>query len=193
MATTAHLGPGRRVVVVLSAIALAVMPICDTWFESNTDLAEDRRFLIANNRQSIRGVDVDRSVLPGIAIGMRNGDGAANADQSVFAPPPNGRGRMMLYAVLIVLILAVNAIVFVVGMSSAWRTDHAVSLQVIAAIAQANLLIAILHRQQWLVSLVGFRATNAPKSLPLAIRWRLAQYYHFGGAHIGAAISGTLW
>jgi hypothetical protein len=68
-----------------------------------------------------------------------------------------------------------------------------VSLQVIAAIAQANLLIAILHRQQWLVSLVGFLATNAPKSLPLAIRWRLAQYYHFGGAHIGAAISGTLW
>jgi hypothetical protein len=136
---------------------------------------------------------VDRSVSPPTAIGTRNGDGVASADQSVFAPPPNGRGRMMLYGFLIVLVLAVNAIVFVVGMSAGWWADRAVSLQVIAAIAQANLLIAILHRQQWVVSLIGFLATNAPNSLPLAIRWRLAQYYHFGGVHIGAAIAGTLW
>ncbi|TDO09981.1 hypothetical protein EV580_4266 [Mycobacterium sp. BK086] len=130
---------------------------------------------------------MDRSVSPQVA------NGTQNAEESNFAPPPGGRGRLMLYATLIVGVLAINAIVLVIGIAAGWWADSAVSLQLIAAIAQVNLLVAVLHRQQWMVSLIGFLATNAPKSLPLAIRWRLAQYYHFGGVHIGAAIAGTLW
>jgi len=130
---------------------------------------------------------VDSSASPPAATGT------PTAEESDFAPPPSGRGRLMLYGVFIVVILAANAIAFIVGLSAGWWSDRAASLQVIAAFAQVNLLVAILHRQQWMVSFIGWVATNAPKSLPLAIRWRLGQYYHFGGVHIGAAIAGTLW
>lgn len=106
---------------------------------------------------------------------------------------PRGRKRLMPYVVLMVAVLAVNAAVFAWGAVAGWWEPHARSLQVIAAISQVNLLIAVLPRQHWAVNLVSWLATRPSTNWPLAIRWRLAQYYHVGGAHIGAALSGTLW
>ena len=56
-----------------------------------------------------------------------------------------------------------------------------------------NLLFAILPRQHWLVNSVSWLATRPSTDWPLRIRWGLAQYYHVGGAHVGAALAGTLW
>lgn len=104
-----------------------------------------------------------------------------------------GRARLMPYIVLMALVLVINLLVFAWGAVAGWWQPHARSLQVIAAISQVNLLIAVLPRQHWVVNLVSWLATRPSTKWPLAIRWRLAQYYHVGGAHIGAALSGTLW
>ena len=99
----------------------------------------------------------------------------------------------MLYAVLIVSVLLVNAILFTGGAVAGWWQPHAHSLQIIAAITQANLLFAILPRQHWMVNAISAITTRAPTSWPLKLRWRLAQYYHIGGLHIGGALAGTAW
>jgi len=99
----------------------------------------------------------------------------------------------MLYAVLFVAVVAVNLCVFGIGLPLGWWQPNAHSLQIMAAISQFNLLFAILPRQHWVVNLVSETATHAPISWPLALRWRLAQYYHVGGLHVGGAVSGTLW
>lgn len=99
----------------------------------------------------------------------------------------------MLYAVLLVIVLVVNIAVFIVGLFFDWWMPTAHSLQIIAAISQVNILFAVLPRQYWVVNLISAVATRAPVSWPLALRWRLAQYYHVGGLHVGGAIAGTLW
>ncbi len=106
---------------------------------------------------------------------------------------PRGRRRVMLYVVLLVGVLAVNALVFGWGMAAGWWQPRAGSLQVIAALSQVNLLFAILPRQHWMVNLISWLATRAPTSWPLMLRWRLAQYYHVGGLHVGGALAGTAW
>lgn len=103
------------------------------------------------------------------------------------------RSRAMLYVILFVGVIAVNMILSAAGAFAGWWQPHAHSLQVIAAISQVNLLFAILPRQHWMVNLISWAATRAPTSWPLRLRWRLAQYYHVGGLHVGGAISGTLW
>lgn len=57
----------------------------------------------------------------------------------------------------------------------------------------ANFAVAILIRQQLVINLLFKIATSAPKSWPLSIRWALGKVYHFGGIHVGAFFSGTLW
>lgn len=104
-----------------------------------------------------------------------------------------GRARAMLYVVLLLSVLAANFALFIAGAFAGWWQPHAPSLQLIAAISQINLLFSILPRQHWMVNLISWVATRAPASWPLRLRWRLAQYYHVGGLHVGGAISATLW
>ncbi len=106
---------------------------------------------------------------------------------------PRGHARLMPYVLLMVLVLSVNLVVFAAGVVAGWWVPHARSLEVIAAISQVNLLFAILPRQHWLVNSVSWLATRPSTNWPLRIRWRLAQYYHLGGAHVGGALAGTLW
>ena len=106
---------------------------------------------------------------------------------------PRGHARLMPYVLLMVLVLSVNLVIFAAGVVAGWWVPHARSLEVIAAISQVNLLFAILPRQHWLVNSVSWLATRPSTNWPLGIRWRLAQYYHLGGAHVGGALAGTLW
>lgn len=99
----------------------------------------------------------------------------------------------MLYVVLFFVALAVNVAVFTIGAIAGWWRPEARSLQLIAAISQLNLLLSILPRQHWMVNLLSATATKAPTSWPLAIRWKLAQYYHVGGLHVGGAVAATAW
>jgi len=119
--------------------------------------------------------------------------GSVNDQPNAIDAQPRGRARVMLYATLLIAVLVVNSAIFVWGAAAGWWQPHAHSLQIIAAISQLNLLFAILPRQHWAVNLISWLATRAPISWPLRLRWRLAQYYHVGGLHVGGAMAGTAW
>ncbi|MFE9018653.1 hypothetical protein ACFYNL_08805 [Streptomyces sp. NPDC007808] len=59
--------------------------------------------------------------------------------------------------------------------------------------ALANLALAVLVRQQYVINLFFRLATRAPTSWPLKVRWTLGKVYHFGGLHMGGALAGTAW
>lgn len=121
---------------------------------------------------------------------MTTHDQRAGTPQAV---AERGRSRVKLYVILILSVLAVNLVLFGLGaLAGAWQ-PKAWSLQIIAALSQLNLLAAVLPRQHWMVNLLSWVATRAPTSWPLALRWKLAQYYHVGGLHVGGAIASTAW
>jgi len=53
--------------------------------------------------------------------------------------------------------------------------------------------MAILIRQQYVINFLFKLATSVPTRYPLALRWALGKVYHFGGIHVGAFFSGSLW
>ncbi|PPR06024.1 hypothetical protein CVT26_007503 [Gymnopilus dilepis] len=59
--------------------------------------------------------------------------------------------------------------------------------------ASANLMVAMLFRQELFVNLLYETATCVPHSFPLFIRQRLAKVYHYGGAHSGSATAAVVW
>ncbi|MEZ4836761.1 MAG: hypothetical protein R2873_33010 [Caldilineaceae bacterium] len=98
----------------------------------------------------------------------------------------------MHYNRLIVLVLAVNAAILVWG-ADLWWTATSFDLVTLSTLVIANLSLAIVIRQHYVINLLFWLATRAPTSWPLAIRWQLGKVYHFGGLHVGGAIAGTLW
>ncbi|MFI8931211.1 hypothetical protein ACIG3E_26520 [Streptomyces sp. NPDC053474] len=59
--------------------------------------------------------------------------------------------------------------------------------------ALANLALAVVVRQQYVINFLFRVATSAPVTWPLKVRWTLAKVYHFGGLHVGGALAGTAW
>jgi len=57
----------------------------------------------------------------------------------------------------------------------------------------ANLTVAVLIRQQYVINGLFWLATRAPTSWPLPVRWTLGKVYHFGGIHTSAASAATVW
>jgi hypothetical protein len=53
-------------------------------------------------------------------------------------------------------------------------------------IAQANIALAIIFRQQYVINFLGWLATRPPVTWPIRVRWALAKYYHFGGCTSGS-------
>ncbi|MFI9829311.1 hypothetical protein ACIHIX_16630 [Streptomyces sp. NPDC051913] len=112
--------------------------------------------------------------------------------QSVDLPPLTSRlrrllkhPRLMHYNRLWALVLLANSVWLWVSWAPPTRTmGHA---------ALANLALAVLVRQQYVVNLLFRLATWAPTSWPLKIRWTLGKVYHFGGLHVGGALAGTAW
>lgn len=99
----------------------------------------------------------------------------------------------MHYNRLIVGVLAANALVAWTAVVAGWWHGDATSLEAIGAVAQADLVLAVLPRQQYIVNAVGWAATRPSAAWPLRLRWALGKYYHLGGVHVGAALAGTLW
>ncbi|KAI9046730.1 hypothetical protein LZ554_009468 [Drepanopeziza brunnea f. sp. 'monogermtubi'] len=63
-----------------------------------------------------------------------------------------------------------------------------------ACIAEAaNLLMAVLMRQEYVINLLYRVACLVPISWPFWIRKRVANIYHIGGIHSGCAISALIW
>lgn len=99
---------------------------------------------------------------------------------------------LMHYNRLIVLVLAVNAAILVWG-QHLWMTTTGLDLVALSNLVIANLSLAIVIRQHYVINLLFWLATRAPTSWPLAVRWQLGKVYHFGGLHVGGALAGTLW
>ena len=93
--------------------------------------------------------------------------------------------RLMHYNRLAALVITVNAVhAFLAWPLSDRSLGHA---------ALANLALAVIIRQQYVINLLFRLATSAPTHWPLRLRWTLGKVYHFGGVHVGAALSGAAW
>ena len=116
------------------------------------------------------------------------------------SPLPAWTGRLrrllkapwaMHYNRLIALVLAANALLAAYGIG---RWDQFGSaLGTVAVIAQANIALAIVFRQQYVINFLGWLSTRPPVTWPIRVRWSLGKYYHFGGLHVGFAVAGTVW
>jgi CRP-like cAMP-binding protein len=130
-------------------------------------------------------------------VSDRNVSAQPRADR-IPLPAWTGRLRRLLkapwamhYTRLIVLVLVANALLAAYGVGH-W--DHfASALGTVAVVAQANIALAVIFRQQYVVNFLGWLATRPPVTWPIRVRWSLGKYYHFGGLHVGFALSGTVW
>jgi hypothetical protein len=62
-----------------------------------------------------------------------------------------------------------------------------------ATAASANIMVAILVRQDYIVNLMFKTLWYIPHSWPLKLRCMAAKVYENGGVHSGAAVAGTIW
>ncbi len=130
-------------------------------------------------------------------VSDRNVPAQPRADR-IPLPAWTGRWRRLLkapwamhYNRLIVLVVVANVLL---GAYGAGHWEHfAPALVTVALIAQANIALAIIVRQQYVTNFLGWLATRPPVTWPMRVRWALGKYYHFGGLHVGFAFSGTVW
>ena len=79
------------------------------------------------------------------------------------------------YNRLVLLVFAGNIAALVYGLKTGqWWTTSGVALQTLSGLVVANLSMAILIRQQYVINGLFWLATRAPTSWPLAIRRSLA-------------------
>ncbi|KAH7392389.1 hypothetical protein DE146DRAFT_618133 [Phaeosphaeria sp. MPI-PUGE-AT-0046c] len=105
---------------------------------------------------------------------------------------PNWARRFCLhwltpYRILIAVTFAANVIVG--GLMS--RTESSTG-QLLTATA-VNLFVSVLVRQEDLINLSFGLIAGLPSTLPLSIRKVIADFHHYGGVHIGCAVSSLLW
>ncbi|AZQ34573.1 hypothetical protein EJ357_14720 [Streptomyces cyaneochromogenes] len=93
--------------------------------------------------------------------------------------------RLMHYNRLAALVLTAN-------LAFLWAS-WVPSPQTMGRAALADLALAVLVRQQYVINLFFRLATWAPPTWPLKIRWTLGKVYHFGGLHVGGALAGAAW
>ncbi len=102
--------------------------------------------------------------------------------------------QLMHYNRLIMVVLLSNIALAFFGISNGWWwIGNAPALSALSNMVLANLTIAIIVRQHYVINFLFWMATSAPTSWPLGIRRILGKVYHFGGIHVGGAIAGTTW
>jgi hypothetical protein len=94
---------------------------------------------------------------------------------------------LMHFNRLAATVIAANLIILAVAFPDGVTAEFA------SRAALCNFAFAILIRRQRLINLLFRIATAAPVTWPLKVRWTLAKVYHFGGLHVGGALSGSLW
>ena len=130
-------------------------------------------------------------------VSERNVPAHPRADR-IPLPAWTGRLRRLLkapwamhYNRLIVVVLAANALLAAYGVTH-WE-NFGSALGAVAVVAQANIALAIIFRQQYVINFLGWLSTRPPVTWPIRVRWALAKYYHFGGLHVGCALAGAVW
>ncbi|EJD54536.1 hypothetical protein AURDEDRAFT_118992 [Auricularia subglabra TFB-10046 SS5] len=88
------------------------------------------------------------------------------------------------------IIFAANLAVFIGLVVRARGTPESAA---VGTAASANLMAAILFRQENFVNLVYEIFTHAPLYWPLSVRKRLAKVFHYGGCHSGCGVAAVVW
>lgn len=101
---------------------------------------------------------------------------------------------LAVYQRLFSIVLIANMSAFIIILV-AYRNAHPSGppLSNVATAAAANILGAILIRQEYVVNALYTICCWTPLSVPLRIRRSIAKLYHLGGVHSGCAISAVVW
>lgn len=121
-------------------------------------------------------------------------------EKEVVLPEKNGfhgerwlRHRFFsLYRRFFSIVWVANILPVVVLASGYWKT-HALSLEDMTTATAANLTVAVLMRQEYVINMVFNIACAVPTWAPLAIRRQCARVFHMGGLHSGCAVMATVW
>ncbi|KAG7086004.1 hypothetical protein E1B28_003527 [Marasmius oreades] len=117
----------------------------------------------------------------------------------VVLPPKNGYSSLTRWLKLIFfsyyrktfsIIFLANLIAFITFVV---RNNGTPKTPEVGSAASANLMVALLFRQENFVNLVYEIAVACPHSAPLWLRRRLAKVFHYGGAHSGAGVAAVVW
>lgn len=104
------------------------------------------------------------------------------------------RPRLRTYGRLAVAVLAVNAIVLLVHLGRGdWRLADGTALAGTSDAALVNTALAVLIRQQLVITGLFNLAGSGSRSWPLRLRWALSKVFHVGGVHVGASVAATAW
>ena len=101
---------------------------------------------------------------------------------------------LAMYQRLFTIVFIANVIALIIILA-AYRDAHPSGppLSNVATATAANILGAILIRQEYVVNALYTICCWTPLSVPLRIRRSIAKLYHFGGVHSGCAISAVVW
>ncbi|KAF4828146.1 Adenylate-forming reductase [Colletotrichum tropicale] len=97
------------------------------------------------------------------------------------------------YRKLFGVIFLANLATFVFLLWDARENNFSLPLNHLATAVAANLLGAVLLRQDYVVNFIFWLCSRVPTSVPLSIRRHFARVYHNGGVHSGCAVSATVW
>jgi hypothetical protein len=90
-----------------------------------------------------------------------------------------------------VFILNVIGLGILLSHNSSWTTNP--PLSAFATAASANIMVALLIRQDYVVNTLFKLTWLIPLSAPLRLRRILAKVYEYGGVHSGCAVSSVVW
>ncbi|GGW81293.1 hypothetical protein [Streptomyces lomondensis] len=107
-------------------------------------------------------------------------------------PPPLPAARRLLKHPALMHYNRLAALVLLANAAFTWAY-WPLATPTLGHAALANLALAVLVRQQYVINLLFRLATAAPTTWPLKVRWTLGKVYHFGGLHVGGALAGTAW
>jgi hypothetical protein len=135
---------------------------------------------------------------------IRNSANSSNVDleKNSQSLPPKRRIRFLRHArhtflnvyrrlFSIVFIANLAGLAGLLARNHRWTTSP--PLSAFATAAAANILVALLIRQDYIVNLCYKATWLVPLSAPLRLRRMLAKVYEYGGVHSGAAISSVMW
>ncbi len=145
--------------------------------------------------------DVEKGALPTlIDVDLQREDGEGESDKFPLPAKKGFRGGRWLrhhffsmYRRLFSIIFLSNLAVFITMLWRSVSSQQTPPIPDLSAAVAANLMVAVLMRQEHMVNFLFWAATRLPTSTPLYLRRQFARVFHLGGVHSGCAISATLW
>ena len=161
-------------------------------------------------KQELGAQDYEKSDVAPIIRKRHTPSASYNSNWRISLPPdeipklPYKRERKMfrqlrhnllsVYKRLFTVVFVGNMIAFIAELAlHRHSTPFGPPLGNVATAASANILAAILIRQEYVINALYTICCATPLWMPLRFRRIIAKLYHFGGVHSGCAVSATVW